>query len=287
VSQVFAMLWEQGILQRALLGGLLASIACGVVGSYVTVRRITYIAGAIAHCTLGGIGAAMYLSKVHGWSWCTPLLGAAAAARLAALLIGFVTLHWKQRADTVLSAVWSVGMAAGIIFIFKTPGYNAGVESYLFGDVLYISRSDLLMVAVLDVLVVLLSVTFYNQLLAVCFDEEHARISGINVNFYYMLLMVLTALSVVLLIRVVGIIMLIALLALPAGAAGQLTARLSRMMLVAVGICALCTSAGTLIGIGAGLPPGAVIVISCASVYVLVLALRGALRRMRSRGAGA
>jgi zinc transport system permease protein len=285
MGEHLSSLMEHGILQRALLGGLLASVACGLVGSYVTVRRITYIAGAIAHCTLGGMGAAMYLNKVHGLAWCTPLIGATFAAVLAAVLIGVVTLYWKQRADTVLSAVWSVGMAIGIIFIRMTPGYNQDLMSYLFGNILYIDARDLWLVAGLDALVLVLSLVFYNKLLAVCFDEEHARISGVNVKLYYMMLMILTAFSVVLLIQVVGIIMLIALLALPAATAGRLTSRLSGMMLVAVGLCALCTSAGTLLGIAADLPPGAVIVLLSAAIYTVVMAGRGVARALRRRPA--
>jgi len=282
VSETLAILWRQGLLQNALLGGLLASVACGVVGSYVTVKRITYIAGAIAHCTLGGMGAAMYLKKVHGMNWCTPLSGAAFAAVLAALVIGVVTLHWKQRSDTVLSALWSVGMATGIIFIRMTPGYSQDLMSYLFGDILYISRGDLLMVGALDVVVLGLSVVFFSKLLAVCFDEEHARISGVNVRLYYMMLMVLTALSVVLLIRIVGIIMLIALLALPAATAGQFARRMAGMMGLAVLISALCTAGGTMLAIGTGLPPGAVIVLLAAAVYVVSLAGRQVALRSRS-----
>ncbi len=282
MGDTLSILWRQGLLQNALLGGLLASVACGIVGTYVTVRRITYIAGAIAHCTLGGMGVAMYLNRVYGLSWCTPLLGAAVAAVLAALLIGMVTLRWKQRADTVLSALWSVGMAVGIIFIRLTPGYGQDLMSYLFGDILYIGRGDLVMVGVLDLLVLALSVMFFNKLLAVCFDEEHARVSGVNVKLYYMLLMVLTALSVVLLIRVVGIIMLIALLALPAATAGQFARRLSGMMGLAVLISALCTTGGTMLGIGTGLPPGAAIVLLAATVYVLALIGRRSLKTLRA-----
>jgi zinc transport system permease protein len=283
---LLADLAEHAFLRNALIGGLLASVACGVVGSYVTVRRITYIAGAIAHCTLGGMGAAMYLKEVHGLVWCTPLVGATVAAVLAAVLVGLVTLRWRQRADTVLSAVWSVGMAAGVIFIFKTPGYSAGLMSYLFGDVLYISGRDLWLLAGLDVLVVSLSLVFYNKLLAICFDEEHAGISGVNVKLYYMMLMVLTALSVVLLIQVVGIIMVIALLALPAAAAGQFAARLSTMMVAAVGVSALCTTAGTVAAYAADLPPGAVIVLFSAALYAVSLAARRGWRRLAAGSRG-
>ena len=119
----------------ALVVGLLASVSLGIVGSYVVTRRITYIAAAISHCVLGGIGAALYLNVACGWTWCNPMLGALAAALLSAVVIGLVSLYARQREDTVISAVWAMGMAIGLLFFAKTPGY-VDAMSYLFGDIL-------------------------------------------------------------------------------------------------------------------------------------------------------
>ncbi|HUN80612.1 MAG TPA: metal ABC transporter permease, partial [Phycisphaerae bacterium] len=121
------------LLRLALLMGLLTSIACGVIGTYVVTRRITSVAGAVAHCVLGGLGAAKYYQVTHGWTWCHPLLGAALAAVLSAVIIGYVSLRAKEREDTVISAIWSVGMAIGVLFISQTPGYSEDLTSYLFG----------------------------------------------------------------------------------------------------------------------------------------------------------
>ncbi|MDT8272402.1 MAG: metal ABC transporter permease, partial [Desulfomonilia bacterium] len=210
-------------LQYALVTGVLASIACGIIGSYVVTRRITYMAGAIAHSVLGGMGAARYLQVVHGWTWATPITGAVIAALISALIIGVVSLKARQREDTAIGAVWAVGMAIGIMFIFRTPGYNEDLMSYLFGNILMVTPGDLWMIAALDVLVIGVSLVFYNQLLAVCFDDEFARLRGIRVDFFHLLLLCLTALTVVLLVTVVGIVLVIALLTLPAAAAGHFT----------------------------------------------------------------
>ena len=110
---------QNAFLQRALLAGVIASIACGVVGSYVVARRITYLAGGVAHCTLGGMGAARYYHEVHGMTWLHPLHGAVVAALIAALIIGWVSLRAKQREDTAISALWAIGMAVGILFIAR------------------------------------------------------------------------------------------------------------------------------------------------------------------------
>jgi zinc transport system permease protein len=188
-------------LQYALLTGILASVACGVVGSFITVRRITYIAGAIAHTTFGGMGAAIYLQRRLGLAFITPLHGAVFAALLAALIIGMVTLYGKQREDTVLSAVWAIGMALGIFFISRTPGYKEDLMSYLFGNILMVRKTDLVMIGALDLLIVVISFLFYYKLEAVCFDETFARLRGVRVRLYYVLLLCMTALTIVILLH--------------------------------------------------------------------------------------
>jgi zinc transport system permease protein len=266
-------------LRYALLTGLLAAIACGVVGSYITVRRISTIAGAIAHSTLAGMGAARYLERSMGLTFLTPMHGAVAAALLAAVIIALVTLYGKERADTVLSAVWSIGMALGILFIARTPGYNEDLMSYLFGNILMVSPRELWGMGALDLVIIGFSLLFYRQLEAVCFDEEFARLRGLRVELYYILLLCLTALTVVTLVQVVGIVMVIALLALPAAAAGYLTRQLWQMMLVAVLFNLFCMTGGLALSYQPDLPAGATIIVLAGILYLLVLAIR----RLRGR----
>jgi zinc transport system permease protein len=267
--------------QYALLAGVLASIACGIVGTYVVVRRITYIAGGISHCVLGGIGAALYFQRVHGWEWLSPLYGAIAAALAAAMIIGLVSLRAKQREDTVIGALWAIGMAVGVLFIAKTPGYSQDLMSYLFGNILMVSRQDLWLIAALDALVVVLGLVFYNQFLAVCFDEEFARVRGMRVEFYYLLLLGLTALTVVLLVTVVGIVLVIALLTLPVAVAGYFARRLWQMMALAALFSMLFTTAGLAISYQPDLPAGATVIVLAGAVY-LVVVLGARLLRRRS-----
>lgn len=273
-------LQSQTFLQYALLTGVLASVACGIIGSYVVSRRITYIAGAIAHSVLGGMGAARYLEIVHRWDWLHPIYGAVAAALASAVIIGLVSLGAKQREDTVIGAVWAIGMALGILFIFKTPGYNEDLMSYLFGNILMVSVGDLWLIAGLDVLIVAVGLLFYNQLLAVCFDEEFARIRGLHVEFYYLLLLCLTALTVVLLVTVVGIVMVIALLTLPVAVAGHFSKRLWHMMALATLFTLIFTTLGLTLSYGPDLPAGATTILLAGAVY-LAVALGGRLVRWR------
>ncbi|MCL7489086.1 MAG: metal ABC transporter permease [Desulfobulbaceae bacterium] len=271
--QFLSDLQQFRFLQYAVMTGVLASIACGIIGSYVTVRRTTYIAGAIAHCTLGGMGIAGYLSKEQGLVFLTPLIGAVCAALLAALIIAWMINRSSARLDTVLSAVWAIGMAVGIIFISKTSGYNEDLMSYLFGDILMVSFNDLVLISLLDLFLLISVFLFYNRLVAISFDEEFARISGIRVDLYNTLFLCLVALTVVLLVQVVGIILVVALLALPAATAGQLTTRLPAMMLAATLLCFISTTGGLVISYTPNLPAGATIIIIAGLLYLLSLAV--------------
>ena len=256
-------------LRYALVVGLLASVSLGIVGSYVVTRRITYIAAAISHCVLGGIGAAMYLNVVVGWSWVNPMHGALAAALFSAVVIGLVSIHARQREDTVISAVWAVGMAVGLVFFAKTPGYLDAMR-YLFGDILLISRDDVWLVALMDLVVVVLGLGFYPKFLALCFDEEFAELRGVRVKLYYMLLLCLTALTVVLLVRVVGIVLVIALVTLPAAVAGHFARRLWQMMLGAMFCSMAFVASGLAISFPADLPSGPVIILVAGTTYLIV-----------------
>ncbi len=282
MSEFLADLQQQTFLQYALLTGILASVACGVIGSYVVTRRITYVAGGIAHSVLAGMGMARYCQAVHGWHWFHPLYGAVAAALVAAVVIGLVSLKARQREDTVIGAVWAMGMAIGILFIYKTPGYNEDLMSYLFGNILMVSSDDLWLIAGLDALVVLAGVLFYNQLLAVCFDQEFAKLRGIKVEFFYLLLLCLTALTVVLLVTVVGIVMVIALLTLPAAVAGHFSRSLWQMMILATIITIMVTTAGLALSYGPNLPAGAFTIMLAGVVYLLVAMGSRLLRNHRS-----
>ncbi len=283
--EFFRALADPGLafLRYALLVGLLASVAFGIVGSYVVARRISYMAGAISHSVLGGIGLALYLQIAAGWAWCHPAFGAVVAALVSALIIGLVSLHGGQREDTVIGSLWALGMAAGLLFLSRVPG-NVDAMSFLFGNILLLSRSDVWMVAALDVLIAGIALLFSNRLLAVCFDEEFARVRGVRVQFFFLLLLCLTALTIVLLVRVVGAVLVIALLTLPAALAGLFTRRLWQMMLGAIAACMLFVTAGLAISYAEDLPSGPTIIVLAGILYLGALALARSLSKRRARG---
>lgn len=261
---------DNEFLRLAFYVATLASVSFGIIGTYVVTRRISYLAGAIAHCAFGGIGAGLYLQNKVGLAWFDPMYGAVISAILSAFVIGLVSLYAEQREDTVIGALWAIGMATGLLFMDRTPGYF-DMSSYLFGDILLISRNDLFLVFVLDIIVVGLSVFFYNKLLAICFDSEFAILRGVHANAYYILLLCLTAFTVVLLVRVVGIVMVIALLTIPAAVAGQFAKRLSQMMVFSIMFCVIFTWLGLGVSFSMKLSTGPTIIIISGFTYIVVL----------------
>jgi zinc transport system permease protein len=271
---------DLAFLRYALFAGLLAAPAFGIIGTYVVARRMTYLAGAIAHCVLGGIGGALYCQVHYGLTWLTPMLGAIFTAIVAALVIGLVSLRSRERVDSVIGAIWVLGMAAGIIFIARTPGYIDPM-SYLFGNILMITTQDLLIIAALDIIVITLGLLSYNRMIAVCFDEEFARLRGIRTDLYTLFLLCLTALTIVLMIRVVGIVMVIALFTLPAATASHFSARLWQMMLFATLLGMISVAGGLSLSYSLDLPSGPAIVILAGFFYLSVIISKGLKNKIR------
>lgn len=257
-------LQEYSFIQYAVIACVLASIACGVVGSYVVVKRVSFIAGSIAHCVFAGMGIAYFYNS-------SPFVGALITAILAAALISVIKLRWKQQQDILISMLWSGGMAIGILFISKTPGYNVDLMSYMFGNILLISQADIYAMLILNVMILIIVFTCYEQFLLTVFDEEFARTRGINVELYYLLLMCLISVTVVLLIKVVGLIMVIALLSLPASIANHHIHSLKPMMLVASLVCLIITLSGLMFAYINDLPAGAMIVLLCCIAFMISL----------------
>ena len=258
----FHALLTQNFLQNALFGGILASIGCGLTGSFVVVNRIGYMAGGIAHSVLAGMGIAYYINY-------DPFYGALISALLAAVIIGAIKLKWQQQEDTAIGAIWAVGMAIGIIFISKSDGYNTNLMSFLFGNILMVSEKQLMIMLLLDIITITFVTLFYKQLVAVSFDIEFAIVRGVNVNLFYLLLLCLVAITVVLLIQVVGLILVIALLTLPAAIARQYIQSLGLMMLASAGLGILFTSTGLYLSYEPDLPAGATIILVAGVSYLL------------------
>ena len=260
-------------LRNALFAGLLSSVLFGTIGPVVSVRRIASLAGAVSHAVLGGIGLALYLSASGLVPGLPPIAGALCFAVLAALVIGVVSLKAKQREDTVINAIWAVGMSLGVLFMAKTPGYT-DPSAWLFGNILLISNADLLLLAALDIIVLALVWRFYPQIEASSFDEEFARVRGVPVDAVFLILLAVTAVAIVLLQTFVGIVMVIAMLTLPSGCSAAFSKSLAAMMLLSGVFSALFSIGGLVSGWAFDLPVGAMTVIIAGLVFLGICARR-------------
>lgn len=259
--EFFPALFEYRFLQLAMLASLMASVSCGLVGTYVVVKRMGYLAGGIAHTVLGGIGAALFFEY--------PAMGGALVAALAAaLVLGCVKLYWREQEDVLVGALWAVGMAAGVIFIARTPGYQVDLMTYLFGNILLVSPGQIWLMLGLNVCLVAVVLLGFKQFEAIAFDEEFARLRGLPVTALYLLLLCLVAVSVVLLVQIVGLILVIALLTLPAAIAQQYVHNVARMMVLSTAIAAVFCVSGIALAYGPDLPAGATIILVAAAAYL-------------------
>jgi len=280
-------------LVTGLIAGMLAGVACGLIGPYVITRRIVFLSGAIAHMAVGGIGAAVFARHhlrafllegsagpeltgvfegrplLHALDHLLPTLGAGAAALLGAVIIGLAQHRAKERIDMLIGAMWAVGMSLGVLLIRFTPGYHVELMSYLFGNLAIVSWDQIWFTLALDVLIVAAVLIFHKRLLALCLDEEQCLLQGVSVLGTNLVLLTLVALTVICLIQVVGLILVLALLTLPAATAGHYVQRLAPMRWAAVGLCLVLTTLPRVAVYDTPLSPESSIVLAAAAVYLV------------------
>jgi zinc transport system permease protein len=274
-------LWQYDFLRHALIAGVLASVVCGIIGAYVVVKRIVFIAGGISHTAYGGIGLGYFLGF-------NPIIGAVIFSLIGAGGIALIRQKARQLEDTLIGIMWATGMAVGIVLIEKTPGYAPNLMSYLFGNILTVPTYDLYIMGILDIVIIVIVTLLFKELQALTFDEEYAQVSGLPVAFLNVLLLCLIALTVVILIRVVGIILVIALLTIPAAITIQFSHNLKKMMIYSVILGIIFTTAGLILSEVYNITSGATIIFVSCSAYIISLLARwligklGRLRPLRS-----
>jgi zinc transport system permease protein len=250
------------ILRNPIIASILASVACGIVGTYVVVKRMVFISGGISHASFGGIGLGYFFGV-------DPVLGALVFSPIAAVTMGIVSRRTKLTEDTAIGILWAIGMAIGILFVYLTPGFAPDLMSYLFGDILFVSSQEMTLMLILDIIIILVTFLLYKELLAISFDEEFSAAAGLPAERLYLALLCLVALTVVVLIRVVGIIMVIALLTIPAAMARQFTHNFKKMMLLSILLGIVFTQCGLWLSYLLDWPSGATIILVAGVLFLL------------------
>lgn len=258
--------------QNALIGSLLTAIACGMVGTYIVSRRLVFISGGITHASFGGLGLGFYLGV-------NPIMTAMIFSILSAFGVEWASRSQNVREDSAIAAVWSLGMALGVIFIFLTPGYAPDLTAYLFGNILTITGSDLLLVSLLVATLLLLFSLFLREIVYVAFDRDFAHTQGLPVKFIEYAMMSFIAITIVLSIRLVGIMLLMSLLTLPQITVNLFTSDFKRIMIGSSLIGFLGCVSGLVMSYYLNVPSGAFIILFLVVIFLLSKAIKGLFQR--------
>lgn len=267
-------LFSHLFVQRMFIAGILASISCGVIGTLIVVKRVVFLSGGIAHTTFGGIGLAYYLQYTMNWMWLDPLIGALIFACLTAVIMSLPLVKSRLREDSTIGVLWVVGMALGVLFLNWVDRNEIIVqdpESILFGNILLIHFSDILLMGALVVVILAVTSYFFKDFQMLTFDEQYAKISGINVTVLNFILLLLVACTTVVLIKVVGVVLVIAMLTIPASISGLFTKELKHMMIYAVIIGFIINVIGLFLSLWYNQPPGPTIVLTLGLVFLSAL----------------
>jgi len=254
-------IFQYEFLKNAIAATVLVNIVCGIVGTYVVIKKIVFISGGISHAAFGGIGLGYFLGV-------NPIITAIPFSLLSALAVGLISKRSKLSEDAAIGIIWAVGMALGIIFINLTPGYAPDLFSYLFGNILTIPVSDLYIMLVMNVIIILVIALFFKEFNAISFDEEFSTVVGIPNRILYLVLLCMVALSVVILIRIVGIILVIALLTIPSSICRQFTYNIKKLIISSIVVGIILTLTGLWISYLLDLASGATIIIILAVVFL-------------------
>lgn len=248
--------------QHALLGSLLASIACGLVGTYIVTRRLVFISGGLTHASFGGIGLGLYTGI-------SPILSAALFAVLSAFGVEWLSKRKDMREDSAIAVFWTLGMALGIMFTFLSPGFAPDLSAYLFGNILTITASDIALLGVLSVVLAVFFGLYLRPIVSIAFDREFARSQGLPVEFFEYALMLFIALTIVACLRMVGIVLVISLLTIPQMTANLFSHCFHRIIWLSIGIGYLSCLGGLLLSFYLNVPSGASIIFFSILIYAV------------------
>ncbi len=248
--------------QNALFGSLLTAISCGIIGTYIVARRLAFISGGITHASFGGLGLGFYLGV-------NPIGMALVFSILSALGVEWASKTQNVREDSAIAAVWSLGMALGVFFIFLTPGYAPNLSAYLFGNILTISMGDIYAIAILSVLLAVLFILFFREIVYSAFDRDFAQTQQLPVKTIESIMMFFIAVTIVLSIRLVGIMLLMSLLTIPQMTANLFTQNFNKVIFGSIGIGFAGCISGLLLSYYLNVPSGAFIIIVLVLFFLI------------------
>lgn len=264
-------LFQYDFFRNALMGALLASIACGMIGTYVVSRRLVFISGGITHASFGGLGAGFFFGL-------PPILSAMVFSVLSAFGIQWLSHKQGVREDSAIAVFWSFGMALGILLTFLTPGYAPNLSEYLFGNILTITQTDLVALLALTSSLLIFFLLFYHAIVSVSFDSEFASTRRLPTQFIEYVMMFFIAVTIVMSIRLVGIVLLMSLITVPQMTANLFTVNYGKM----IGLSILFSFVGSITGLFLSyylnVPSGALIIFVLIMIFFLARGIKALIK---------
>lgn len=246
----------------ALVAVILIAVCAAMIGTYIITRRLVAITGGVTHACFGGLGLGYYLGI-------DPAIMAGVFAVGSSLGVEWLSSRFRLREDSVIAVIWALGMAIGVIFVFITPGYVPELNSFLFGNILTITRSDVIVFAVFTAVLTVFFLGNLQRIIICAFDRDFATVMRLPVRFITYTMTVLTAICIVLTIRLVGVMLLMSMLSLPMMTAELFFKNFRPMVLVSIGVSLLCSITGLFVGAVVDVPCSAIIVVAMAGVFII------------------
>jgi ABC-type Mn2+/Zn2+ transport system permease subunit len=253
-------------MRHALLAGLIVSVMCGAISNFVVLKRLSFMGAGVSHAAFGGVALGVLLEV-------EPLYTGIGFTWLLTMIIGYVSREGRLSEDTAIGIAYVAAMALGTIFLGFARSYNFDVFGYLFGNILAVTDTDLIVTAVLGAVVLVLLALFHKELVFLAFDEEMAQVVGLPVRFLYYLLLSVMALTVVIAIKVVGIVLVSALLVLPGATSLQLTKNIVPMVILSLISGLVSTLGGLYLSYSLNLASGATIVLTATALFGIAMAV--------------
>lgn len=253
---------DYSFFRNALAAVALIAVCAAMIGTYIITRRLVAISGGVTHACFGGLGLGYYLGI-------NPVIMAGVFAIGSSVGVEWLSSRFRLREDSVIAVVWAIGMAIGVIFVFMTPGYVPELNSFLFGNILTVTSSDLIAFAIYTVILTLFFLCYYDKIVICAFDRDFAKVNRLPVKFINYSMTVLTAVCIVLTIRLVGVMLLMSMLSLPMMTAEVFMKRFKGMMLLSIVVSLVCSLIGLFIGTLVDVPASAIIVIIMAAVFIV------------------
>lgn len=262
---------EFAFIRHTFLTGMLIGLIAPLLGAFIVVRRLSLIADALSHVTLGGIAFGLLLEKsIPAWV-ISPLYSGMAFSVVGAVLIEKLRSVYKAFQELAIPIIMSGGIGLSVIFISLANGFNTDLFNYLFGSVSAVSKNDFLSILGISIFVFVVVVFFYKELFTLSFDEEHAKVSGIHAKRIHFLFIVLTALVIAASIRIVGVLLVSALMTLPVAASMRIAKGFKQMVVFAIVFGEIAVILGLITGYYLDIPPGGTIVM--ISIMLLLLTI--------------